>query len=265
MPRQPILGQLLARPSQNARRQVGQLAAIHQNQEPTVLRQKAAALALLRMGPANPLFPGFEVQRGGRPPNQGQPLAAMFGHVTELVPGQVGVFEVMQFTDQGLGAGNFFRAEQAHGQFIQHLLLGAIGQSNRLGHARNMNQALEVVHFLFKIHHVNRPLLSYLESALRKRGIKAPSSNIQAPEKFQQPSSTLPVAGGELSGGSQNTGFLQGLHSLLVGHPANAVDRQMHGRNKLFRRWLRQNNRLFCAVNFHRSILTCVFHVSSLW
>jgi len=29
-----------------------------------------------------------------------------------------------------------------------------------------MNQALEVVHFLFKIHHVNRPLLSYLESAL---------------------------------------------------------------------------------------------------
>jgi hypothetical protein len=41
-----------------------------------------------------------------------------------------------------------------------------------------MNQALEVVHFLFKIHHVNRPLLSYLESALRER---ASFMNLDAP------------------------------------------------------------------------------------
>jgi hypothetical protein len=37
----------------------------------------------------------------------------------------------MQFTDQGLGAGNFFRAEQAHGQFIQQILMGCRGFFSR--------------------------------------------------------------------------------------------------------------------------------------
>ncbi len=72
----------------------------------------------------------------------------------------------MKLTDQFGGAGSFFGACQAQGQFIQKLLFGAIGKSNGLCHAKNEPTG-RVVHFFLKALYPNCLLLSHFESTLR--------------------------------------------------------------------------------------------------
>ena len=96
----PILGELLADQRQSAAGEIGPIASIGQDHKPAILSQQMEAGPMLEIGPSEPGFTILEMQRSCGPSEQRQPLALKSDHITELLPDQVGVFEVVTLADQ---------------------------------------------------------------------------------------------------------------------------------------------------------------------
>ena len=84
----------------------------------------------LEIGPAEPAFAILEMKRSCGPSEQCQPLALKSDHMTELLPDQIGVFEVVMLADQIVPSSNLGWIHQASDfQLIQNRGLLALGQA----------------------------------------------------------------------------------------------------------------------------------------
>ena len=80
--------------------ETGPLAPVGQDHKPAILSQQMEAGPMLEIGPAEPGFTILEMKRSCGPSEQSQPSALKSDHITELLPDQVGVFEVVTLADQ---------------------------------------------------------------------------------------------------------------------------------------------------------------------
>ena len=76
---------------------------IGQNQQAGVVDQQRQARAPLLVGPADEAVARLEVQRGGIPRGQRQPLTAIGGHVAQMFADQPAVFQIVMFGDEFTG------------------------------------------------------------------------------------------------------------------------------------------------------------------
>src|SRR6266851_1802131 len=125
---QPIVGKPLLTQTERSTAQVGQLSTVNQNQEAAILGAKGQAAAALILLPTEPMIPRGQMPSRSTPAQQGQPLVAIYGHITELLSDKRGIVQVMMFTDQLIPTGLFlWKEQQLDAQFIEHLLFIAHG------------------------------------------------------------------------------------------------------------------------------------------
>ena len=81
-------------------------------------------VAALEIRPPEPAVTIFEMKRSRGASEQSQPLASKGDHITELLPDQIGIFEVVMLADQFVPSLHLGSINQASDfQFIQHRLL----------------------------------------------------------------------------------------------------------------------------------------------
>lgn len=107
------------------------MAAVEE-EEAGVVGDQGEAAFLLRGGPADPRFAGLEVEGGGAPGQQGEPLALVFGHVAELFADEGSASQVVLGDEQLVEALAFRGGEEADADPIEQALV-VVGRNRSVG------------------------------------------------------------------------------------------------------------------------------------
>src|SRR5439155_24233936 len=73
--------------------------------------------------PTDKVIAGLEVQRGGTPSGQRQPLATVLGYITKVFTHQMGALQIMVLGDELIELLNLIGGCQPHDQMVENLLL----------------------------------------------------------------------------------------------------------------------------------------------
>ena len=117
----PVLGEPGEHQLHETADEIGTLAG-RQHQQPRVVDHQRQTPAPLLLGPADKLVAGFDMQRGGAPSSQGQPLASVGGHKTQVFPHQPRVLQVVILSQELIESFHFSRWDRLHLQMDQNLL-----------------------------------------------------------------------------------------------------------------------------------------------
>ncbi len=96
--------------------------ALGQHQQARVVDQQRQARAPLLVGPADEAVARLEVQRGGIPRGQRQPLTAIGGHVAQMFADQLAVLQIVMFGHELIEALDLVGRHESHGQMDEKLL-----------------------------------------------------------------------------------------------------------------------------------------------
>ena len=98
--------------------------ALGQNQQTRVVGQQGAPAPALLEIPADELIPVFEMESRAALGRQGQPLALVGGHVTQLLPHQRGVLQIVMLDDELVTPSLVLgRTDQSDLEMVQNVLL----------------------------------------------------------------------------------------------------------------------------------------------
>ncbi len=118
---------------------------VRPDQPAGVVGQQRQAAAVL-LGPAAEGVARLEMQSGGAPRGQGQPVPLVTGDVTHVFAHKVGALQIMMLDEEFIELSPFGRRERAHREVDQHVLFigsewaraarcvfhaGSVGKGNR--------------------------------------------------------------------------------------------------------------------------------------
>ena len=106
---------------QNAAGQIG-IVDFGQNDEARIVGDEGATTTALLGRPADELVARFEMPSRRAPTGQSQPLAAIGDHITELLPDQMVIVQVMVLDDEGFIASPFLGKDGPDSEAIQNVL-----------------------------------------------------------------------------------------------------------------------------------------------
>ena len=118
----PIIGKAREHELHEPADEIG-IMALGQNQQAGVVGQERQPPAPLLLRPADEGVTRFEVQGGGAPGGQPQPLALVGGDITDVFAHDTGVFEVVMLDDDLVKSLDFMGLDQPHGEVFQDVLL----------------------------------------------------------------------------------------------------------------------------------------------
>src|SRR5262249_54536286 len=95
----PILGEPPEHQLHKTADQIGALTGRKHHQARVIDHQRQARAPLL-LRPADEVVAGLDVECGGVPTGQSQPLPAIFGHITKVLPDQLSALQVMMLNKQ---------------------------------------------------------------------------------------------------------------------------------------------------------------------
>src|ERR1035438_10070326 len=103
-----------------------------QNQQAGVVRQERQSPAPLLLRPADEDLTRLEMQGGGTPGGQPQPLALVGGDITDVFAHDTGVFEIVMLDDEPVKTLDFMGLDQPHREVFQDVLLvsGGLAMTN---------------------------------------------------------------------------------------------------------------------------------------
>ncbi len=111
-----------------------------QHQQAGVVDQQRQARAPLLVSPADEAVARLEMERGGVPGGQRQPLTAILGHVAQMFADQMAVFQIVMLGEELIEALDLVGRHESHGQMDENLLFIGGGLTKAVGfflfHAR---------------------------------------------------------------------------------------------------------------------------------